>query len=416
MNIRFHIFGSSKDGFLIYPQGAANITRNPFYESKLSRLLIINRFGNIITYTFYQKISSDDCIGFRISLNDMQIAKPKALMDMLSEIVDMMIAKGLILRVDSNGKLHLKIDSLAIDANEVEALRTYITSRLVTAPQTFGCGKLMGTPDSDEIKTANYDSPDNDIETMTYASTCVYIQDKNPVESYIQWVVKSLDKSLEKARKSISDLTKEKTVLVKQKKQFRVVLILLVLLLCAGGGIFSINSNLNSTRANLYDANERIHNDSLTIIELNTQADGLRSEINSQKSKIKKLEVLAQGLHSHYFLPDWYSTNHTHNSTSSKSYNFYAYEGDILTFDYYVDSEHADYFRYSVTGPSTDYNGRYSGSGCSGSIEVPITSTGHFLLSLSYSKDVSINQHSDQASVYNIHLTRGDIKELQDNF
>lgn len=193
-------------------------------------------------------------------------------------------------------------------------------------------------------------------------------------------------------------------------------MILLVLLLCAGGGILSMNSNLNNTRADLYDANERIHNDSITITELNGQAENLKAEIIQHKAKIKKFEVLSQGLHTHYYFPDWHSTNHSNNTTSSKSYNFYAYEDDILTFDYYVDSEHADYFRYSVTGPNTDYNERYSGSGRSGSIEIPITSTGHFILSLSYSKDVSINQYSDQASVYNIHLTRGDVKELQDNF
>ncbi len=98
---------------------------------------------------------------------------------------------------------------------------------------------------------------------------------------------------------------------------------------------------------------------------------------------------------------DWTSTNHTDSSTSHKDYAFTVAVGDILSFNYYVDSESGfDFLIVKINGTEVV---KASGN-VSDSYSKAFTEAGNVTLYLSYTKDGSTSSGQDKASVTNISL------------
>lgn len=109
-------------------------------------------------------------------------------------------------------------------------------------------------------------------------------------------------------------------------------------------------------------------------------------------------------------LSSWTSSNHSHNSRDYKEYTFSGYEGDVLNFDYKVDSESYDHFKALLT-----YNGNtttlkdISGSNKNGSVTYKLPGNGNYILVMEYKKDHSIHSGRDNVQVYNIELHRSSL-------
>ena len=105
---------------------------------------------------------------------------------------------------------------------------------------------------------------------------------------------------------------------------------------------------------------------------------------------------------------DWTSTNKAHSSTSSETYTFTAGEGATLSFSWAVSSE-ASYDKLIVTLDGTTILEK-SGS-LSGTYSNTISKGSHTLV-VKYTKDSSNSSGSDQASVSNITVSKGDATTL----
>ena len=106
-------------------------------------------------------------------------------------------------------------------------------------------------------------------------------------------------------------------------------------------------------------------------------------------------------------LADWESTNHEDYSIDSKTYEFSAEEGDIMSFDWYVSSED----NYDILTITLDGNTIVSSSGVNGeTYTTPLTAGSHTLI-VTYSKDSSYSANNDNAGIRNIKITGNDVPE-----
>ena len=97
-------------------------------------------------------------------------------------------------------------------------------------------------------------------------------------------------------------------------------------------------------------------------------------------------------------LGDWTSTNHSHNSTSSKTYTFTAVDGAILSFDWWVDSGFSgDLLIVTLDGTTILEKGGYQSGTCNKAI-----TQGEHTLVVKYTKDGSASSGLDQARVSNL--------------
>lgn len=136
------------------------------------------------------------------------------------------------------------------------------------------------------------------------------------------------------------------------------------------------------------------------------------SLIRSKITNVSRIEsICSNGFYGdNLTFSDWTSSNHSNNSRDYKEYSFSGYEGDVLNFDYNVDSESYDHYRALIT-----YNGNtttlkdISGSNMSGSVTYGLPGNGDYILVMEYTKDHSVNSGRDNAHVYNIELCRSSL-------
>jgi len=417
MNFGFHIFGNPQGHFCQFPNDETS-TRNVAVASDSSvRTLYIERDGCVMTYIYCQHFESGCYIGFRIALNSMQFGRPKALGTLLSRMIDNMLAQGSVLRCASTGSVEYGIDDFATCAAEVEISRQYVEFQLTTYPYQFKCEPLKGFPMFKEVLRIPFTEKNVDIEAKTYEyeRICIYSETYSRGGD-LPALVQSLGKDLKASREECSQKAEEIINLRHQKKQFKVVIGLMLLLLGAVFGLYSLKGNLDSAKGELSSASARIRADSVRIEGLRSSLDVANEELNRKNSKLEQIKKAAENIHSTFYLPNWYSSNHAHNSRSEKTYYFYAYPGDELAFDYYVDSEGPDHLHYQISGPNKNISDYYSGNSTSGNKNIELDAEGIYTLNLSYTKDGSVNRGSDYGCFTNIRLVRSGIQEIIDVF
>lgn len=241
-------------------------------------------------------------------------------------------------------------------------------------------------PTAKEINTiAHSVCPDSneDIHNNVFSSTASQ-------EHYKQEILK-LKEKLASANKVVgsSDFGK----IQKKKRFFKIsfwiTLVLFIIsvllgLFCIGILSNEYESQLSYAESQLYDANNVITNIE-NICNNGSSGDNL-------------------------ILSNWRSSNHSHNSRDYKEYTFSGYEGDVLNFDYKVDSESYDHYKALLT-----YNGNtttlkdISGSNKNGSVTYKLPGNGNYILVMEYKKDHSIHSGRDDVQVYNIELHRSSL-------
>ena len=123
--------------------------------------------------------------------------------------------------------------------------------------------------------------------------------------------------------------------------------------------------------------------------------DGVNTLVN-YIPKPKKSSVLV--------LDNWTSTNKGQsNSSSHNTYTFDVGEGEVLTFDWKVSSE-ANFDKLIITLDGTEILNK---SGVlSGNYEKSFAEAGSHTLIVEYTKDYNVHKNDDEASIYNINLTK----------
>lgn len=146
--------------------------------------------------------------------------------------------------------------------------------------------------------------------------------------------------------------------------------------------------------------------------EYESQLSYVESQLYDANNVITNIENICNNGSSgdNLILSNWTSSNHSHNSRDYKEYTFSGYEGDVLNFDYKVDSESYDHYKALLT-----YNGNtttlkdISGSNKNGSVTYKLPANGNYILVMEYKKDHSIHSGRDDVQVCNIELHRSSL-------
>lgn len=146
--------------------------------------------------------------------------------------------------------------------------------------------------------------------------------------------------------------------------------------------------------------------------EYESQLSYVESQLYDANNVITNIENICNNGSSgdNLILSSWTSSNHSHNSRDYKEYTFSGYEGDVLNFDYKVDSESYDHYKALLT-----YNGNtttlkdISGSNKNGSVTYKLPGNGNYILVMEYKKDHSIHSGRDNVQVHNIELHRSSL-------
>lgn len=110
----------------------------------------------------------------------------------------------------------------------------------------------------------------------------------------------------------------------------------------------------------------------------------------------------AEDIDHSYIGENWVSTNTKDSSYSDHLWTFNVWSGDVLTFEWSVDSESGyDYLDVTVNGVNVIHK---SGSNQSGTYRQTFNYTGPVIIEAKYSKDGSVSNGKDQASISNMML------------
>lgn len=417
MNFGFHIIGNPGGHFCQLPKDNTSGDNSRCIDLQYPTALYIKRNATVISYVYCRHYTANCYIGFRITLNSMQISKPKALVATLSMLTDNLLTQGRVVRLNDAGGIDYCVTDFAQCGDEVERIRQYVAFMLESYPHQYGLEKLKGFPEKKEQYNIPFAKPDSEIEAATYdyVDVCVY-DNAGTTLGPVPEMVGDMSTRIRVLKEDIAEKEDEISSLQRQKKQFKVVVGLMALLLGAGVWLYSLKGNLDMTQGRLNNAESKIVSDSLQIVSLNGNLDEANAEIAKMQGKLSKIKSASSKLHSTYYLPDWYSTNHRDNSKTEEAYHFYAYPGDEISFNYNVDSEGPDKLFFRVSGPATSVSEYKSGRSVSGRQTVALNGEGYYTLYMSYTKDVSVSHGIDRGCLTDITITRGDtqsfLKEL----
>lgn len=282
-----YIFGVFNNGYTQCPNDStSNILRNLYSNSKTVTQIAIHRDGNLMYYCYIRKLGNGKYIGLCNVLTGVYLTKIDSLFSLFEKTTEIMANKGTIVHYAENGELTTSLNQLYKNSEDV----ALISSNLLSS---FNALSKSPLPPIDfsvaEGSTVSFSVNDLNSEIVkashTFSNTYIYKdKDYNTVQinSYKSVLsrINETNLSLRKENKELQDKNQE---ILRQKKQFRNVILLILVVIGCGVGIYILYDNLNSTQGELDEANN-------TIVEKNIVIDSKNNRINYLKSSIDSLQ------------------------------------------------------------------------------------------------------------------------------
>jgi len=282
-----YIFGVFNNGYTQCPNDStSNILRNLYSNSKTVTQIAIHRDGNLMYYCYIRKLGNGKYIGLCNVLTGVYLTKIDSLFSLFEKTTEIMANKGTIVHYAENGELTTSLNQLYKNSEDV----ALISSNLLSS---FNALSKSPLPPIDfsvaEGSTVSFSVNDLNSEIVkashTFSNTYIYKdKDYNTVQinSYKSVLsrINETNLSLRKENKELQDKNQE---ILRQKKQFRNVILLILVVIGCGVGIYILYDNLNSTQGQLDEANS-------TIVEKNNVIDAKNNRISNLRSSIDSLQ------------------------------------------------------------------------------------------------------------------------------
>jgi hypothetical protein len=283
-----YIFGVFNNGYTQCPNDStSNILRNLYSNSKTVTQIAIHRDGNLMYYCYIRKLGNGKYIGLCNVLTGVYLTKIDSLFSLFEKTIEIMANKGTIVHYAENGELTTSLNQLYKNSEDV----ALISSNLLSS---FNALSKSPLPPIDfsvaEGSTVSFSVNDLNSEIVkashTFSNTYIYKdKDYNTVQinSYKSVLsrINETNLSLRKENKELQDKNQE---ILRQKKQFRNVILLILVVIGCGIGIYFLYDNLNSTQGQLDEANNTIVEKNNVIDAKNIRISNLRSSIDSLQS------------------------------------------------------------------------------------------------------------------------------------
>ena len=302
MNASVYLFGEFNSGYSQYPDDyASSIFQKFSANAKSTTQIAIHRDGNLVYYGYIRKLQQGRYIGLCVVLNGLILKRIDGLFSLFENTISNLVTNGKLIHFNEQGDLVTCVEKLYLNREEIDLLTESLRAGFkrfeaysATLPAvSYGISK-------DSCKDFVVDDEQEDIIKSSYTNGYTYVYKSKgfntaQLNSYKGVLSRSYKEKQELAAK-LDALEKEHAKTLKQKKQFKYVIIMFVILLGCAIGLLALNDNLNLTRDALSSANDTIsmQNDSLYVksVEISNLHDANHElDVRRQAEEDKRIEA-----------------------------------------------------------------------------------------------------------------------------
>lgn len=338
MNASVYLFGEFNSGYSQYPDDyASSIFQKFSANAKSTTQIAIHRDGNLVYYGYIRKLQQERYIGFCVVLNGLILKRIDGLFSLFENTISNLVTNGKLIHFNEQGDLVTSVEKLYLNREEIDLLTESLRAgfkrfEAFSAPLpavSYGTSK-------DSFKDFVVDDDQDEIIKSSYINGYTYIYKSKGFNTAQLNSYKGVLSRAYKEKKELTEkyerLQAEHAKTLRQKKQFKFVLILFIVLLGCAIGLFSLNDNLNITRDALSSANDTIsmQNDSLsskTVQISNLHTENYELERSRQAEESRRVEAENN-------LEDFKSKIRNRQPFIIKSTSF-SFSSGYLSFDYY---------------------------------------------------------------------------------
>lgn len=294
MNVTIYLFGEFNSGYTQYPDDyTSEIFHNFKEKAKSPTQIVAHRDGNLMYYGYVRQLEYERYIGLCVVLNGLMLSRIDGLFSLFENTISRLVTKGHLVHFNEQGDIVTNVERLYMNKDEVdllsESLRTGFNrfeNYMVALPAiSYGVSK-------DSVKEFVVDDDSDDIIKSSHTNGYTFIYkskdyDTDQLKSYKSVLAHVNDQKAELLEK-LTELQIEYGKTVRQKKQFKIVIILFVVLLGCAAGLFFLNDNLNITRDALSSAKSTIVEQKETLSTLEERMSNMRAEYRNLNERRKE--------------------------------------------------------------------------------------------------------------------------------
>lgn len=284
------------NGYSQYPNDYSQTVFQSFYaQSSAPTQIAVHREDKLIYYGYIRKLDAEQYIGLCVVLNSVMLTDFKGMFSIFENAITSMVVNGTIILLNDKGDIVSKVGRLYTNQTEVSRITDYLRNEFTNLdgtsrplpPISYGIAK-------NEKRTFSIDDNVNDIikASTSYSYTFIYKQkdfDTQSLNSY-RGIVSRLNKENSEITQKYIYLQKEHAKVLKQKKQFQLVVFLSLAILACGVGLLFLNDSLKSTQVELSEANQTIFNKNQKISELNDNIETLNENLREETECREQIE------------------------------------------------------------------------------------------------------------------------------
>lgn len=293
MNSSVYIFGELSSGYTQYPEdSSSHVLSNLITNCKAKTQLVIRREDNLMYYSYIRKLEHNKYIGLSILVNGFYIQNIQNLFSIFEKTLEKLVTQGSIVCFSSDGRIIPSQRQLKEQEEDIDSIAINLSSDFNSIGQPYKLPSVDYTVAKDSKKEFSINDDKRDIvrSSYTYGFTYIY-KDKDyntvKVDSY-RSVLSRISTENNELKKKNTELHEENQKILRQKKQFRNVILLILVVIGCGVGIYFLYNSLNNTQFQLTEANETIELKNNTIEKKNNKITALNGSIDSLNNVVRK--------------------------------------------------------------------------------------------------------------------------------
>lgn len=287
----FYIFGEDKSTYFQFPEDGRKDFLNSFCtETTDNTKLSINRKASITDYLYCKKLNeSSKKIGMCISLNKAYFNDINTVLNLFETLFLEILSAGKILQFDNQGNIEFTSSEFSTLQPEIERLNSFIDSFLESEQHHIS---LQNENFCGNIGYKNIDLSEGNKKilacTEQYNFTNINVGNNNNLQT------NKILQTITKLNKEKEELQEAHNSVLKQKKQYKWVMLLSIMVIICLIGLYFLNNNLSNVITNQVGTIDKLNTDlgkkEADIRQLNDTLTFKRKKIEQQNILIANLE------------------------------------------------------------------------------------------------------------------------------
>lgn len=293
VNSSIYIFGSFDNGYTQYPDNyAKEIYQNLFAQARSKSQIVIHRDKELMYYGYIRQLDKhSQYIGFCVLINGMMLTNVSNLFAVFENAIAEMVSRGDIIAFNEQGDIVSTTNSLANKLQEVNAVTAIIRNGIDGMESyTKPLPPINYSISNTEKKVFAHSVSNDAIIDASYKYAYTYVAkdkgcDTASLSGY-KGVIRKLYKEKDELYSEYGKLKTQYDKLIKQKKQYKNVIILCLIVASCGIGLFFLNDTLNSTQQTLKQSQNENVQKGKTIQKLNSNITALNGYNSNLKASL----------------------------------------------------------------------------------------------------------------------------------